>query len=205
MTLPAFVGASRTSAASHTTCAVPSAASTAERATAEGPATGMWPFARAVPPPGAAAALSPGGCDGARGPRTPAELPTDSTEAADGAAAAETAAGVDCTAGAEAAADGTSGRLGPNRTPARRGHAIPTTKPAAAMTATLLHDGRSCAGPGTCTTTGPAALRESIRSQSLACPAVTGRERGDHSRADTARPRLESGRHAGVNRERRAL
>jgi hypothetical protein len=48
-------------------------------------------------------------------------------------------------------ADGDSGRLGPSRTPASRGHTTPMTKPTLAMIATLFHGGRSCAGPGTCT------------------------------------------------------
>jgi hypothetical protein len=64
--------------------------------------------------------------------------------------------------GAEPAGEA-SGRLGPRRTPASRGHAMPTTKPTAAMIPIVFHDGRSCAALGTCTTGGSSALRESIR------------------------------------------
>src|SRR5580698_5874308 len=43
---------------------------------------------------------------------------------------------------AVATAEGASaGRLGPSRTPASRGHAIPTRKPTAAMMPTRVHDG----------------------------------------------------------------
>jgi hypothetical protein len=87
-----------------------------------------------------------------------ASLATAATAEAEGTgkgAADGTAAGGAGVAVAEAEtdeeADGDSGRLGPSRTPARRGHTTPMTKPTLAMIATLFHGGRSCAGPGTCT------------------------------------------------------
>jgi hypothetical protein len=66
-----------------------------------------------------------------------------------------------------AVADDTSGKLGPSRTPASRGQAIPTTNPIAAMMPTLFHDGWSSDGPGTWTIRGPLSLREIIQSCSL--------------------------------------
>jgi len=55
-----------------------------------------------------------------------------------GSGAVEDGAGEVAATAAVEAADGT---LGPRRTPARRGHATPSTKPMAAMTPTLVHDG----------------------------------------------------------------
>jgi hypothetical protein len=87
----------------------------------------------------------------------------------DGAGERETMGGGTDVAGAEAEAlaDDASGRLGPSRTPASRGQAIPTTNPIAAMMPTLLHDGRSSDGPGTCTISDPPSLRTRIQPCSL--------------------------------------
>jgi hypothetical protein len=63
---------------------------------------------------------------------------------------------------AAATADPFSGTLGPRRTPAIFGHAMPTMNPIAAITPTFVHDGRSSAGPGTCTVNGPSAFGENI-------------------------------------------
>ncbi len=60
------------------------------------------------------------------------------------------------------ATDETSGTDGPNRTPARRGQATPTTKPIAAMTATFVQGGLSPDAEGTSTVGEPPALRRSM-------------------------------------------
>ena len=64
--------------------------------------------------------------------------------------------------GTGAAALATSGTLGPTRKPARRGHATPRTKPIAVITPTRRHRGRSSAGLGIWTVSGPSALWENI-------------------------------------------
>jgi hypothetical protein len=90
----------------------------------------------------------------------------------------ETLKGADC--GGAGSVDAVSGTLGPGRTPARRGHTTPATKPLAATTPTPIHEGRSASADGMRTVSGLSALREDIeptiyhtdlrRAQSAATP-----------------------------------
>src|SRR5947209_19974368 len=76
-----------------------------------------------------------------------------------------------------AAACGGSGALGPSLRPATRGHATPMAKPTAAMTPTLIHDGRSSAGDGTWNAGGDSAFRENI-APTISTASPNGRKPG---------------------------
>src|ERR1019366_118899 len=103
----------------------------------------------------AAAATDGGGADG-----------TVVVDVAAGTPGSAVPRGVTALAGGAAdsitAAEGPSGTLGPRRTPARRGQATPMTNPATAIAPTPIHEGRSAPEEGTCTVSGPSALRRGI-------------------------------------------
>ena len=118
-----------------------------------------WATLTRTPPGGAGPAAEGDSDDGATGEGAAGEGNATGTA---GATARE-----DATPGAAgspslAEAAGESGTLGPSLTPARRGQATPTTNPTTATAPTPNQEGRSWAGEGSCTVSGPSALRRGI-------------------------------------------